>query len=29
MKAKEYVSAARRNLVLDHPFFGVLSLKKG
>ena len=27
MKAKEYVSAARRNLVLDHPFFGVLSLK--
>lgn len=27
MKATEHVSAARRNLVLDHPFFGVLSLK--
>lgn len=26
-KAMEAVSAARRNLVLDHPFFGVLSLK--
>jgi predicted metal-dependent peptidase len=27
MKATELVSAARRGLVLDHPFFGVLSLK--
>lgn len=26
-KAMEAVSAARRNLVLDHPFFGVLSLR--
>lgn len=26
-KAMEAVSIARRNLVLDHPFFGVLSLK--
>lgn len=27
MNARDQVSAARRSLVLDHPFFGVLSLK--